>query len=506
MTTQYSVIRDPATGQSFNVRSKNGTLLIHKLVKQVGAGKRGSKKKWSSYECKKGKPGVKGIIITESNCNKQISHGSSKSRCKLNKLGHCRKAQNASKKRGQRNWSKTRSLLTPIRQQYKKTNPSKNWPGFQTDVRKFIQLKQTETEVGKISKKQIQTLLSLNLDDYDRKSNPLEIVFSQNIPLTLSSFNHTLKPHFNLKKKLAGGAFGDVYITHDGTHVVKTNRDKEETGRYQHVLDLSEINAILLEMVYHKILAKLKLGPALPPKPFFIAENKSREEMKYFIAMNKYDCDLHDYAYTLSQNIHKNTRAVSTAVKLLNHKLKYIVHAVVKLGIFCTDIKPGNILVNYNSKTLEPLDVVLTDFGAEYCCNIVKSREFGISLCETVKNNIGLYRPYIRLMFFIILAMEIQNTFPQLKILKSVFQNTYRTFSSPQKLKTFHKNIKILCVKTNRTVCDNFFPIDYYLRPIMKNVDSKNKSHYSILRYRFSDMIWNCILFLTDRPTLPFRK
>ena len=49
MTTHYSVIHDPTTGQSFDIRSKNGTLLIRKLVQQIGGGKHASKQRWSSY-------------------------------------------------------------------------------------------------------------------------------------------------------------------------------------------------------------------------------------------------------------------------------------------------------------------------------------------------------------------------------------------------------------------------------------------------------------------------
>ena len=70
----------------------------------------------ASYDCRLGKIGVGGAVITTDNCNAQVSEGSDVSRCFLNTAGHCRKRQNATPARGRRNWETLRKLAPEARE------------------------------------------------------------------------------------------------------------------------------------------------------------------------------------------------------------------------------------------------------------------------------------------------------------------------------------------------------------------------------------------------------
>merc|ERR1712023_136695 len=73
---KYSFIINPKTGRTVNIYGKLGRMILNNYISEyydkIGGGKNPhTKKKWSSYTCLKGQPGVNGKKITIENCNKQ---------------------------------------------------------------------------------------------------------------------------------------------------------------------------------------------------------------------------------------------------------------------------------------------------------------------------------------------------------------------------------------------------------------------------------------------------
>lgn len=110
MSHKYTSIVNPNTGRKVNIHSKLGNNIIHKYI-QIGGVNPWTNEKWSSYDCSG--------IDNKDECNDQPNN-----RCKWSDKGKfCRKTQSASKKRGQRNWSKLKNLSTKnISKNIKKRN------------------------------------------------------------------------------------------------------------------------------------------------------------------------------------------------------------------------------------------------------------------------------------------------------------------------------------------------------------------------------------------------
>lgn len=73
-----------------------------------------------------------------------------------------------------------------------------------------------------------------------------------------------------------------------------------------------------------------------------------------FMLMDKYEMSCHQALTSSTIDIDTKIQIVRKMVLLLQHQIEE--------GLYCNDIKPGNFVVNLN-----PLDVKMIDFGADFC-------------------------------------------------------------------------------------------------------------------------------------------
>ena len=131
------------------------------------------------------------------------------------------------------------------------------------------------------------------------------------------------------------------------------------------------------------------------------------------------------------------------------------------LGIICVDMKPENILVDWDKTTLDLKELVLTDFGMSWCCN-TKHLIICKDCLKCIKNflNIGANRLYTK--YLILLSIAVMATFntniplffPEMKELLVILKDPL-----------FHTFIDEVC-GINNTDCTEFNPPFFYLEKI----------------------------------------
>ena len=126
------------------------------------------------------------------------------------------------------------------------------------------------------------------------------------------------------------------------------------------------------EFQYTQRLASLGIGPALPvDTPSFYTASRSTPYFGIVTAL--YDSDGQSFVKALYQS--KMTPGEKECLLVAYEKrVDAKLEAMIGAGIFCTDLKAANTLVNWKSlgtkkvsELVERLEVVLTDLGPEWC-------------------------------------------------------------------------------------------------------------------------------------------
>ena len=184
------------------------------------------------------------------------------------------------------------------------------------------------------------------------------------LPIIIINNNKQLLKQFGItiSKQIGEGSYGKVYISKiKGSPLewtLKTNKNRE------YLQDREELLKIVREMAYYFVFSQKQIGPQIPNHfPFFINPIKG----SYVILTQHYTSDLDGllkHVMTLDSDIQQQM------TKTLGEKIDNCLNIMLmEVGVFCIDMKPANILVEWNAKRNMVFDVVLTDFGVDFCCN-----------------------------------------------------------------------------------------------------------------------------------------
>ena len=200
-----------------------------------------------------------------------------------------------------------------------------------------------------------------------RHGNDLLLNLLELLPIVIINNKKQLLPQLkqygiSKMKQIGEGSYGKVYVSKiKGSPLewtLKTNKDRED------LQDRKELLKIVREMAYYFVFSQKQIGPQIPNHfPFFINPIKG----SYTILTQHYTSDLDGllkHLMNLDSDIQEHM--TETICEKIDNCLNIM---LLELGVFCIDMKPQNILVEWNAKRNMVFDVVLTDFGVDFCCN-----------------------------------------------------------------------------------------------------------------------------------------
>ena len=211
------------------------------------------------------------------------------------------------------------------------------------------------------------------------------------------------------KGKISSGSFGEVFWIHRSN-----KKDDEKDFACKHIISSKETKKyhpeddILREMQLYHLFSKSRIGPNIPYQistilsfdeisSFHIRNSFDKKGVKStegLIFMEKFDCDLWNYMEIISkkmlkiirrdihfkddkqrqENVRKARKRHRYLLSIVAYRIDEIITTMMSQHhIYCHDVKGGNFLVHYISSSLIPTKIVMTDFGALFCCSETKS-------------------------------------------------------------------------------------------------------------------------------------
>ena len=248
-------------------------------------------------------------------------------------------------------------------------------------------------------------------------------------------------------RSFAGGTFGKVYNAKvigddEKDWAVKISKDPEH-----------DIEVIINEMGYYYLFSKHGIGPKLPyTNAFYISD---RDHL-FAIVTEKYTSDLDILLGKIHRSYHQKTLdsiEITNRLRDIETRIPPLINKMLDLGVICIDLKPKNMLVNYDDN-LEIKDLVLTDFGIDWCCNTkVKP------VCDYIDKPNYLeqsnYRYYISLMLYLCICVE--SLYRNIKLFPDKIKELEKVIDTPD----FINFIDDICKK--ETGCGTINPPFHYL-------------------------------------------
>ena len=163
--------------------------------------------------------------------------------------------------------------------------------------------------------------------------------------------------------ELAKGGEGEVHLHNDGKSVLKV------------FLRKSTVKKVDDYVILFTLLNELQIAPKLINVVWDEITNK------FGIVMPRYQADLEQYLLNIKLELdHK-------IVNNINIKLTNIINKLIQYKILLTDLKADNILVNYNTRTNEIIELGIGDISGNTVCyssnDIVYSKLFKIDICKS---------------------------------------------------------------------------------------------------------------------------
>ena len=285
----------------------------------------------------------------------------------------------------------------------------------------------------------LSNLLNINIDD-----SSVYFDDDKQIKKTIK------KTGFNIEKEITRGANGIVYkaTSTDGTEwTIKINIDALDFRKYPEFIDNT-----IREMGYYYLFNKNKIGPVLPKtNSFFIDYNSGHTA----ICTKLYTGDL----MTLLKNLQKkyyNTKMLNDEISEIENLLNHNIDKMLDMGVICIDMKPPNVLADWDTNSLKIKDLVLTDFGIDWCCNSnVKD------LCKYLKDdNTYLNGDRKKFMKYLILFSFAVSTYSS--NIKLFYNEMVEFRNTVLYSDDFIQFLNYVCDSTQK--CSNLSPPFFYLR------------------------------------------
>lgn len=397
----YAFIFDPISSKKIKINSKRGIKVLNQFMKesQKGGHKGPCAINSTTNRCKKSKQNDGNCILVNGKCKKNNRRQRSQKpktsqrpqiiqqpndNCALNKsTNRCKKS-----KKGDNNCMMgKKKRCVKMKKNNKSIQASQPIPRpIQSQPIEVIQKPKTSVKsVDEFIKK------SFIVRTFNQTNKKLNIKW--NLHEGIDTFLQN--EGFNLKKKTYSGSYGTVYLTKDGKYAIKVNKNYFE--------DKYEVMAMIKEMAYHRVLADNDIGPKLHPQPFYIGDARAA------IVLKRYRSDVHDYLDKVRKFKNRNN-----LIRILDNYIVNKTTKMIDLGIICFDLKPGNMLVDYDDDGTIT-EFVLTDFGSDFCCNLRVKK-----LCDFFE--IGLqhnpkYLDYLKIIIFATIS-KVALLYTGVKILK----------------------------------------------------------------------------------------
>lgn len=239
------------------------------------------------------------------------------------------------------------------------------------------------------------------------------------------------------------GSYGNIHLLRrensaNYDYVIKINQDR---------LDFKNrliLKSIINEIGYYHLLSKYKLGPELHKSVPFVMNLQTGY---YGIIQKKYRSDLH----TFFKKYHDRV-----TINYIEMKTHHCIDQIYKLGLICYDLKPTNILVNYNNNG-DISDLVITDFDDRWCQRINdENREF-------ITNNTKLFQLYL------ILPITVMSLYLNVCIFHQEIRQLKKCIKTKQ-FKTFINHVIF-----SESFRDKIYPVLYYIIHYFHNNNIKFK-------------------------------
>lgn len=168
-------------------------------------------------------------------------------------------------------------------------------------------------------------------------------------------FYHDIFP----TKRIGGGSFGGVY---ECEHKQEEQKLVCKISRFAKKGANDDLN----EAKYHYLMSNLEIGISMPiPALYLLRVNCGEDTFVYgVILMRRATGTLSSYLEELRSS-RLEPRSMLTSVEI---ELRRKTEKLIDSGLMCTDIKPDNILLEWDRDDLtRNPDVFITDFGSDYC-------------------------------------------------------------------------------------------------------------------------------------------
>ena len=294
---------------------------------------------------------------------------------------------------------------------------------------------------------------------------------------------------YQLHQKIGSGSYGTVYkaIKQENEWAVKIS---ESGNDYR---DPETYKLLLIEMGYYYLFGKEGIGPALPKDtPAFFIDKYTGQ---FSIISKLYTGDVNNLLKKIKTLPHNQQ---TDNIQHIQDQLEDCIDKMLDLGVVCIDMKPANALAQWTEtpQGITIQEVILTDFGADWCCNSEIA-----PLCDYLKSNkdflkTGNHLVFMRFLIFFCFSMY-AFYYNRIWLFKPILEGFKRILNDRVKYKEYSDFLDFVCDK--QTGCGNLSPPFYYLANNVFQEQFRNYIHShpnSIPRYIDNRNLFRILVFL----------
>ena len=313
----------------------------------------------------------------------------------------------------------------------------------------------------------------------------------------VSELNTIVAPHYRFGEKIGSGTYGDVYQSEDKKYAIKVSKSAYD------------LETIQLEMAYYKAMNMLQIGPEFPAENnLFVVAHKTNSDTTddsasspdtpqhkglYIIVMKHYNSDLKEYLKNVAK-VEEASR-LETLMSQLNNRLEVNINRMLKFDLLCLDNKPANLLVSYDSASLKMDQLIFTDFGIKFCCNIHKYREGESKFCIFMKEHKSEYPRYKEFVKDLVVVVLCLMSFEIKMVLQPQFRAIVSKYTNDSTYKSdLTRFYQFVCKPLNKKVCNHLRGLEHYILkklPVLAEAfgDSDLASRIAVGDYKMEDVV-----------------